>query len=88
MLKGVNKQILEITNTESPYFEKIIFFVRPESLGETKYTLQTEAEKFALQSVKPPRTRKSKKELLKRALYAVLGVGAGVGLTFIMGLIS
>ena len=24
MLKGVNKQILEVTNTESPYFEKII----------------------------------------------------------------
>ena len=27
MIKGVNKQVLEVTNTENPYFEKIIFFV-------------------------------------------------------------
>ena len=30
MLKGINKQILEVTNTESPYFERIVFFVRPD----------------------------------------------------------
>ena len=30
MIKGVNKQVLEVTNTENPYFEKIIFFVKPE----------------------------------------------------------
>ena len=30
MIKGVSKQILEVTNTDNPYFEKIIFFVKPE----------------------------------------------------------
>lgn len=30
MIKGTNKQVLEVTNTENPYFEKIIFFVKPE----------------------------------------------------------
>lgn len=27
MIKGVNKQVLEVTNTENPYFEKIIFLL-------------------------------------------------------------
>lgn len=27
MLKGVNKQVVEITNPESPYFEKVIFLL-------------------------------------------------------------
>lgn len=88
MLKGVNKQILEITNTESPYFEKIIFFVRPESMNQTKSTLQNEAEKFALQNARPPKTRKSKKEKLTTFLFTVLGIGAGIALTVVMGLIS
>lgn len=30
MIKGVSKQILEVTNTDNPYFDKIIFFVKPE----------------------------------------------------------
>ena len=31
MVKGVNKQIVEIVNTENEYFEKAILFVNPES---------------------------------------------------------
>ena len=26
MIKGVSKQVLEVTNPENPYFEKIVFF--------------------------------------------------------------
>ena len=29
MIKGVSKQVLEVTNPENPYFEKIVFFVKP-----------------------------------------------------------
>ena len=36
MIKGVNKQVLEVTNTENPYFEKIIFFVKPEYSSEDR----------------------------------------------------
>ena len=46
MLKGVNKQILEVTNTESPYFEKIIFFVRSSSPVRDSEKLKEEAEKI------------------------------------------
>lgn len=78
MIKGVNKQILEVTNTDSPYFERIIYFVRPESqsLGEQK--LHNEAVKLANIKHKPPRTRISPRQFFASFVYSALGVGAGV----------
>lgn len=40
MIKGVNKQVLEVTNTENPYFEKIIFFVKPEYVNADREKLK------------------------------------------------
>ncbi len=40
MIKGVNRQVLEITNTENPYFERIIFFVKPEYGNEDRAKLK------------------------------------------------
>ncbi len=88
MLKGVNKRILEITNTESQYFEKIIFFVRPSGANVSDSALQKEAERFSKLATKPPRVRKSTKEKLSTALCIVLGAGAGAALTVIMGVLS
>ena len=30
MIKGVNKQIIEINNPDSIYFDKVVFYLRPE----------------------------------------------------------
>ena len=30
MIKGVNKQIIEVNNPDSIYFEKAVFYLRPE----------------------------------------------------------
>ncbi len=83
MIKGINKQILEVTNTESPYFEKIIFFVRPEGQQLSEQKLKIEAEKFSSTTQKPPRARKSVKDRLYVLTYALLGIGAGVALSII-----
>ncbi len=86
MLKGVNKQILEITNTESPYFEKIIFFVRPSSQNVNRDKLESEAKKISVQTkTKPPRQRISFKRVLAVAGYSLMSAGAGVALTFLIG---
>lgn len=84
MIKGINKQILEVTNTDSPYFEKIIFFVRPSStpIGEKK--LESEAQKIASQIKKPPKERKTAKQIARGTVYLLLGLGAGCALTFIL----
>ena len=46
MIKGVSKQILEVTNTDNPYFDKIIFFVKPEHQSTDRKKLQKEAERL------------------------------------------
>ncbi|MGN0458909.1 MAG: hypothetical protein ACI4IL_08060 [Eubacterium sp.] len=88
MLKGVNKQILEITNTESPYFEKIIFFVRPSSQNLSSEKLEKEAEKISIQTkTKPPRQRITPKRVLSFIAYSLLGMGTGVAVSYIIGYI-
>lgn len=79
MIKGVNKQILEVTNTDSPYFEKIIFFVRPESQKLDEQKLHSEAVKLSKIKTKPPRSRRSIRSLLSTVGFSLLGVGAGIG---------
>ncbi len=84
MIKGVNKQILEVTNTDSPYFEKIIFFVKPESQTMNPQSLQKEAEKISTQMRKPPKAKKTIKQITASIAYLGMGVGAGAALTFIL----
>ena len=45
MIKGVNKQVLEISETQNGFFEKAIFFVKPEysGMGEVKYVYEDQA---------------------------------------------
>lgn len=88
MLKGVNKQILEVTNTENPYFEKIIFFVNPEYMNEDREKLKKEAETLAKSTkTKPPKIKHSKKEILTTLLLSILLICAGIAVSFLLNLI-
>ena len=87
MIKGVNKQILEVTNTENPYFEKIIFFVKPEYKTADRKKLQKEAEALATITQKPPKIKVPKKKILRIAVGSVLFTGADFALSFLMNLI-
>lgn len=87
MIKGVNKQILEIVNTENPYFERIVFYVKPEYNSDSAEFLKTEAEKFSLSVQRPPKTRRSGKEKAQIALRCVLSLLAGISAAFIMNTI-
>ena len=87
MIKGVNRQVLEITNTENPYFERIIFFVKPEYGNEDRAKLKKEAENYALSAGKPPKSRKTKKEILYLIMQSILCLGAGAALTFLFSLV-
>lgn len=87
MIKGVNKQILEVTNTENPYFEKIIFFVKPEYKTADRKKLQKEAEALATITQKPPKIKVPKKKIFTIAAGSVLFTGAGFALSYLMNLI-
>ncbi|MDE6110743.1 MAG: hypothetical protein K2F65_02380 [Eubacterium sp.] len=87
MIKGVNRQVLEITNTENPYFERIIFFVKPEYGNEDRAKLKKEAENYASSAGKPPKSRKTKKEIRYLIMQSILCLGAGAALTFLFSLV-
>lgn len=87
MIKGINKQILEVTNPESPYFEKIIFFVRPQGQKTDEEKLKAEALKISKQITKPPRQKKTAKQILQTVALFVLGIGAGVSTALILNII-
>lgn len=86
MIKGVNKQILEVTNTENPYFEKIIFFVKPEYKNADRKKLQKEAESLATITQKPPKIRIPKKRILQIAAGSVIFTLTGFALSFLLNL--
>ena len=85
MIKGVSKQILEVTNTDNPYFDKIIFFVKPEHQSTDRKKLQKEA--VAALKQKPPRLKLTKKQIIKTALLSLLFTMAGCGITFVISLL-
>lgn len=84
MIKGVNKQILEVTNTENPYFERIIFFVKPEYKNADRDKLQKEAETLASVIQKPPKSRVSVRRVLQVASCSVLFTLAGFALSYLI----
>lgn len=84
MIKGVNRQVLEVTNTDNPYFEKIIFFVKPEYSKTDREKLKKEAEILSNTAQKPPKTRKTKKEIAYITVQSLLCAGAGVAITYLL----
>lgn len=87
MIKGINKQILEVTNPESPYFEKIIFFVRPQGQSAGEEKLKSEALKLSREMRKPPKTKKSAKQILQGLGLLALGLGAGISIVLILNIL-
>lgn len=78
MVKGVNRQVLEIHETGCEYFEKALFFVKPEFSRESENKLKTKAVSSMLKSSSVPKTRKQK--IKSRVLvFAEMAASAGVG---------
>lgn len=86
MIKGVSKQVLEVTNPENPYFEKIVFFVKPQYGDSNRGELEREAKKLAEKAKKPPRVKRTKKEILIAVVRGGMCLSAGVALTFLINL--
>ncbi len=61
MVKAVNKLILEINNTENEYFEKAVFYIRPEKAADNK--LSSSAEEYiktvSKGAISTPKTKSS-----------------------------
>lgn len=83
MLKGVNKQVLEINETQNGFFEKAIFFVKPEYSGMGEGRLRESARKEIESAGKPPvRMYRYKNDRIKNTiiLTAVFISGIVIGI--------
>ena len=79
MIKGVNKQVLEILETENGFFEKAIFFVKPEYTGMSEGRLR-ETAKNEMNNIGTLPTSKFQKKSRRKEIALLVGC-------FIVGLI-
>ena len=83
MLRGVNKKIIEISNVEGGYFDRVLFFVNEERKSEPDSVLNRQAEKYVKDSCKLKYKRsfwggETAKILLKMAISAGAGFAVGI----------
>ncbi|MCH5198051.1 MAG: hypothetical protein J1E34_04005 [Oscillospiraceae bacterium] len=87
MLKGVNRMVLEVNQPENKYFEKMIFFVRPEFSGLSDSKLREQAKHALSTAQRPVKSKRERNsERLRKILQTALAAGAGAGITAIIEL--
>ena len=79
MIKGVNKQVVDVTEPDSAYFERVLFFVKPEFSGLGESALRHKADAL-LRDTEGKRVAGVKRPLKKRFVGAVkIGLAALLG---------
>ncbi|MDR1735122.1 MAG: hypothetical protein LBR73_09640 [Oscillospiraceae bacterium] len=79
MLKGTNHRIIEVIDGDNEYFDRVIFFVRPEYSAVSEGTLRDRADAVARGMSAPPPSRiTAHKWLTAGVLCAAAGIGAGI----------
>lgn len=77
MIKGINRQVVEVRETDSEYFERILFFVKPEYASVSEGKIRERASLIANKGQKPPAT-KAKNEKYAEKLKPIAFLLAGV----------
>ncbi|MBR3767673.1 MAG: hypothetical protein IKL10_05480 [Clostridia bacterium] len=79
MLKGVNRQVVEVAQPECVYFEKVLFFVKPEysSVSETK--LKSKADALIKNATAAPEEKKRFQRNSRIGQFAKMAIAAVSG---------
>lgn len=72
MIKGVNHRVVEVSDTGSEYFEKIMFFVSPDYAGLSEGKIREKAGSIAKGASAPPQSKRRRKTLTE-----ILGITLG-----------
>jgi len=79
MIKGVNHRIIEVMESECEYFERVLFFVKPEYSALSEGTLRDRARAVAAGASAPPPSKIAQSRLLTiGALLAAAALGAAI----------
>ncbi len=87
VVKGVSKCVLELHDTGSDYFEKAIFFVKPEYSGEENSRLEARAAQSVRNAVPPRLRRREQKRRLRGGFWLAVGAALGAGVTALLNLL-
>lgn len=83
MIKGVNRQIIEINRTGSLYYEKALLIVKPEFSSAQQQLLEREALRL-LKKMEAPSSYKRKSRLAAKIIYALACTLCGGLLVYFM----
>lgn len=88
MVRGTNKRIIEINDTQNPYFERAVLYVKDNRADSPKKTLETQAQHF-LGSLRSPLLRGKPAFLYQgnfwsSCLRLLLSAAAGGALTLLL----
>lgn len=74
MIRGVNRQIIEINETGNKYFERALLFVSSDGANKSTAKLAAEANQLISSLGRPPEARSSRKKmrLSRRALVCAV----------------
>lgn len=87
MIKGVNRQVIEISETGSEYFEKMFFVVKPQYSSMNLKKLKKKAGNIAYgisDSPPVPAPAQKKRPLLASAAKLSAAAGAGAALAAVL----
>lgn len=86
MIKGINRQVVEVKDTGNDCFEKILFFVKPEYVGMSEGKIRERAGLVTKGATLPPPTKLHKSRLieaLKLVACVITGVAVGIGISLL-----
>lgn len=85
MIKGINRQMIEVTHTGSPYFERAYLVVRAGCSQPADETLRQLADKVVQQADTYAGLRRQRIRLWRqRILWTLLSAAAGAGVTWVL----
>lgn len=86
MIKGINHKIIEVTDTESIYYERAFLLVRPQYEEVEEAVLRKEAKKL-LSEVGTPSSIKGKRTFFYWCFRTIPLVLAGIGAGMLIGML-
>ncbi|MDR2647027.1 MAG: hypothetical protein LBB67_02770 [Oscillospiraceae bacterium] len=79
MIKGVNHRVIEVPESDCEYFERVLFFVKPEFSALSEGTLRDRANAVANNTGAPPPTKIAQAKFQTiLALLSAAGLGAAI----------
>lgn len=84
VLKGVSKSVVEINDTGCEYFEKAVFFIKPEYFETDEKKLTEKAESITGSCSRPPVSKPKLKTNKLSVLQIISGMITGAAITGII----